>query len=242
MTSALLTTVVMWLHLTLQTTVWLLNIMNIACAFPSIWVLLPVRPKQHQLLPALYCTLSLTAIYTLAKHLAVVCFASSSTAAWIWVVAFSQIHPVCATLCLMTRQEMRRTRTQHAGKSRNEPHQQRVDSWWKSDKGSTVICLLPAATLDAITSAAMLLFEKEFDRPAPQAWTPLLQVGMYCFTVILFMGCRYADYMILCEDKRFSYPVNRYDIIVGSIGVLSLLIARLLCDTLMPVSALIPPI
>lgn len=231
----------MGLRPTLQTSVWLLNIMNTACAFPNVWVLLPLRPKQHQLLSALYCTLSLTAIYALAKHLAVLSFESSSIAPWIWVVAFSQIHPVCATFCLMTRQEIRRTRAEHLEKGRDEQHQGKAACWWKSDCGSTVVCLVPAAILNAITSAAMLLFEREFDQPPPQAWTPLLQVGMYCFTLVLFVGCRYSDYMILRENKRFSYPLDKYDMVVGLIGVLTLFIVRSLCDALMPVTALVGP-
>jgi len=239
MTSALLTTVVIGLRLVLQTTVWLLNITNTACAFPGVWVLLPVRPKQHQLSSALYCTISLTTIYALAKHLAVLSFVSSSIAPWIWVVAFSQTHPVCATFCLMARQEVRRNRAEHTDKSRDEQHQGKSGPWWESDCGPTVVCLVPAAILNAITSAAMLLFEREFDQPPPQAWTPLLQVGIYCFTVILFVGCRYSDYMILCEDKRFLYPLDRYDIVVGLIGVLTLSIVRSLCDSLIPVTALV---
>lgn len=152
--------------------------------------------------------------------------------------------PFTSRMCHLSRgirQEIRRSLMEHLYKASDVRQQSEVESCWKSDSGSTVLGLIPATILVAITSAAMLLFEQEFDQPPPQKWTPLLQAGMYCFTVVLFTVCRYSDYTILCDDKRFSYPLNRYDIIVASSGVLSLLVARLLCDACMPVSVFTLP-
>jgi hypothetical protein len=227
----------MELRPTVQMIVWFLNIMNTACAFPSIWVLLPVRPKQHQLLSSLCCSLVITTVYALAKHLAVLFFRSSSRSPWIWVVAVSPAHLWCAVLCLMVRQEIRQSRTEHLEKSSAEKPRGNPDYWWRSDSGSTALCLIPAAIFDSVTSAAMLLFEKEFHEPLPQGWTPLLQVAMECFTLSMFIGCRYAEHIILwSEDRKLSNPSRGYDIVIGSIGVLSLFVVRSLCDALMPAS------
>jgi hypothetical protein len=152
MTSAVVSTLVMELRPTVQMIVWFLNIMNTACAFPSIWVLLPVRPKQHQLLSSLCCSLVITTVYALAKHLAVLFFRSSSRSPWIWVVAVSPAHLWCAVLCLMVRQEIRQSRTEHLEKSSAEKPRGNPDYWWRSDSGSTALCLIPAAIFDSTTS------------------------------------------------------------------------------------------
>jgi hypothetical protein len=237
--SAIFTAMMMGSRPAVQTMVWLLNIMNLACAFPGIWVLLPVRPKQHQVLPALYCSLVITTIYALAEHLAVVLFRAYWRPSWIWVVAISPMHLWCATLCLIVRQEIRLTRTEHLEKDSAEQYRVTTDSWWKGDPGLTTICLIPTVTLNATTSAAMLVLEKESDQPLPPGWTPPLKATMNCFTVAIFAVSRYADYMILRSgDRQSSHFLCGRDVVIGSVGVLSLFAIRSLCDALMPVSAL----
>jgi hypothetical protein len=238
-TSASMTAMVLGFRPILQSTVWLLNIMNLTCAFPGVWILLPVSPKQHQLSSALYCSLILTTIYALAEHLAINVFGSSWRPPWIWVVAISPTHLWCADLCLKARREIRQSRTEHLVE-KNSAEQTRIipSPWWKSDAGSTAICLIPAAILNGITSAAMLLFERKFDQPMPHAWTPLLKAMMNCFTVAIFAVSRCADYMILrSRDKQLSHTLCGRDVVVGSIGVIALFVVRLLCHALMPASA-----
>jgi hypothetical protein len=94
-------------------------------------------------------------------------------------------------------------------------------------------------TLNATTSAAMLVLEKESDQPLPPGWTPPLKATMNCFTVAIFAVSRYADYMILRSgDRQSSHFLCGRDVVIGSVGVLSLFAIRSLCDALMPVSAL----
>jgi hypothetical protein len=169
----------------------------------------------------------------------VVLFMAYWRPSWIWVVAISPMHLWCATLCLIVRQEIRSTRTEHLEKDSAEQHRVTTDSWWKGDPGSTTICLIPAVILNATTSAAMLLFEREFDQPLPHGWTPPLKATMDCFTVAIFAVSRYADYMILRSgDRQSSHFLCGRDVVIGSVGLLSLFAIRSLCDALMPVSAL----
>jgi hypothetical protein len=135
--------------------------------------------------------------------------------------------------------KIRPTRTEHLEKDSAEQYRVTADPWWKGDPGSTTICLIPAVILNATTSAAMLHFEREFDQPLPHGWTPFLKATMDCFTVAIFAVSRYADYMILRSgDRQSSHFFCGRNVVVGSVGVLSLFAIRLLCDTLMPVSAL----
>jgi hypothetical protein len=240
--STIFTTIMMGSRPAVRTMVWLLNIMNLTCAFPGIWILLPTFPKQHRISSALYCTLTITTIYALAEHLAVLFFGSSWRPAWVWVVAVSPTHLWCAMFCLMAPREIGRSRTEHLEKGSDEQHREGTDCWWRSDSGFATICLIPAVILNGITSAAMLLFEREFDRPMPQGWTPLLQASMDCFTVFIFVVGRYADLMILRSgDRQSSHFLYGRDSVIGSVGVLSLFTVRSLCDVLMPASVFTPP-
>jgi hypothetical protein len=242
-TSATLTAIVLGFRPILRSIVRLLNIMNLACAFPGVWILLPVRPVQHQLLSALYCSLILTTIYALAEHLAINTFGSYWRPPWIWIAPIGPLHLWCADLCLMARRGIRQSRTEHSEKDSAEQAWEEHCPWWKSDAGSTAICLIPAAILNATTSAAMLLFERQLDQPMPQVWTPRLKVMMNCFTVTVFIVSRCADYMILRSGSRqFSHPLCGRDVFIGSVGIMTLLIIRSLCDALMPVSAFNLPI
>jgi hypothetical protein len=237
-TSATLTAMLPGCRPILQSIVWLLNIMNLACAFPSVWLLLPVRPVQHQLASALCCSLILTTIYALAEHLAINVFGLYRRPPWIWVVAISPSHLWCASLCLMARREIRQYRTEHSEKIDTEQMRERSSPWWKSDAGSTAVCLIPAAILNGITSAAMLLFERKFDQPMPHGWTPLLGALMDCFIVAIFAVSRCADYMILrSRDRQLSHTLGGRDVVIGSVGVIALFVVRLLCDAFTPASA-----
>jgi hypothetical protein len=239
MASSVFTTIASGLRPTTHSLVWFLNILNTTCAFPSIWVLSPIPPAQHQFLSALYSSLVPTTIYAFTKHLAILFFKSSARPSWIWIVAFSPAHLWCASLCLMARQQIRQCRREHSEKDGAGPNRTRSDSWWKSDSASTAICLLPAAILNAITSAAMLLFETELEKPWPQGWTLVMQGGMEWFTVVMFVGCRYGDYMLWREDRWSSYALRGFEVVIGVMGVLALFVMRSLCEALIPASAII---
>ena len=231
--SANLSTMVTGLFPTIRTTVWLLNKMNLACGFPRLWVLSPVC-HQHRVLFALYCSLVTTTIYALAEHIAVLCLGSSPRSPWIWIVSLSPMHLWCANLCLMFRQEVCQSQPEHLGKSGEEKHQEHVTddpSWLMA------VCFIPAAILNATTSAAMLLLERKFDQPRTHGQTPFMQIFLGCFTMVMFIVCRYADYMIL----RSSHSLRGYDIRIGSLGILSLFVVRSLCDALTSASAFNPP-
>lgn len=221
---------------TIHTIVRFLNILNTICAFPSLWILSPIPPAQHRFLSALYSSLVLTTIYALAKHVAILCFNLSSRPSWIWIVAFSPLHLWCVDLCLQARQQICKSRMEHTEKSSAEQHRRNPNSWWKSDSGSTVICFLPAAILNAITSAAMILFKREFEKSWPPGWTPMLQVGMECFIVVMFVGCRYGDYMLWREDRQSLHSFRGHEVVIGLLGILTLFVIRSVCETLVPAS------
>jgi hypothetical protein len=135
----------------------------------------------------------------------------------------------------MFRQEICKPQIKHLAKSSGEQHQKHIannHSW------SMVLCFAPAAILNATTSAAMLLYERNLDHPWPPGQTPLMQILLGCFTLMIFIFSRYADYMIL----RSSHSPCAHDILVGSIGILSLFLVRSLCAALMSVSAISPPV
>lgn len=218
----------------IRITVWLLNRMNLFCGFPSLWMLSPIR-AQHQVSFALYCSLLFTTIYALAERIAVLCLGSSRIDSWVWIISVSPAHLWCAHICLMFRQEICKSQREHLEKSGGEQHRKHIannHSW------STALCCAPAAILNAITSAAMLLYESSFDQPLPDGHTPLMQVLLGCFTLVIFMVSRYADYMII----QSSHFLCAYDILIGSVGILSLFFVRSLCDALMSVSAFSPPV
>jgi hypothetical protein len=198
------------------------------------------RPTIHAIVWFLNTTNTVCAFPS--KHLAILSFGSSSRSPWIWIVAFSPAHLWCASLYLIARQQICKSRIEHTEKSSAEQHRREVDSWWSSDSGSTVICFIPAAILNAITSAAMLLFEREFEKPWSHVWTPLLQVGMECFTVVMFVGCRYADCMLWREDRQSLRPFRGYEVVIGLMGVLTLFVVRSVCETLIPASAFDPSV
>jgi hypothetical protein len=129
----------------------------------------------------------------------------------------------------MARQQIRGSRIEHTEKNRAEN-----DSWWKGDSGSTVIGFIPAAILNAITSAAMLLFEREFEKSWPHGWTPMLHVGMECFIVVMFVGCRYGDYMLWREDRQSLHSFRGHEVVIGLLGILTLFVIRSVCETLIP--------
>lgn len=138
----------------------------------------------------------------------------------------------------MARQQIRGSRMEEG--KRSTEHHTKNESWWKSDSGSTVVCFIPAVILDSITSAAMFLSEREFEKPWPQGWTLVMQGGMELFTVVMFVGCRYGDYMLWREDRRSLRPFRGDEVVVGIMGVLNLLVMRLLCEAFMPALILSP--
>lgn len=199
--------------------------------------MLPANPNGRYFCSVLCYSITTTAIYALAEHVTLLSLGLSLTAPCIWIPAVSPIHLWCASICLSIHQKICKGQTEHVDNTIAKGHSDQPNPEHKGPSWLEVVFLLPAAILNAITSGAMVLLERDFDQPRAARSMATTEAALECCAIVLFSGCRYADLMILRHGNRqFSDLLRRADIGIGLTGVLSLLVLRSLLEALLPIS------